>query len=191
MDLQIFSWAALRKCPNWKDVEAIMHNLEGKKLYDAEENAVKLHRQFGYVKNYCSDSKIKQWMEEKASIPKRWVEIFNHLKSEHCDYDELAAIIEYILCMPGSTASVERVFSAMNKTWTEEKTRLKFETLKDILAVKVNLKMTCLEVFTWLKSQPEMLRQIQSKEKYIVRKGNTTIMLYDDSDVEDVLIDSD
>lgn len=186
----MYSWAVLRKVPLWKDVEDTMIKLDTKKLYDAKENAVKLHRQFGYVKTYCSESKIKQWNDEKIPITNRWVEIFSHLERENCDFDEMAAIIEYILCMPGSTASVERVFSGMNKTWTEEKTKLTVETLKAILTVKVNLKMTCLEVFTWLKSQPEMLRQIQSKEKYVVRAQNTTITLDDDSDVEDLLVDS-
>lgn len=79
----------------------------------------------------------------------------------------------------------------MNETWTEEKTRLKIEMLKAILTVKVNLKMTCLEIFTWLKMQPQMLRQTQSKEKYIVRIDNATELLDDDSDVEELLIDSD
>lgn len=189
MELHMYSWAALRKIPVWKDVESAMQKLEKKKLYDAKENAVKLHRQFGFVKNYCSESKMKQWNDAKVSIPNRWVELFRHLERENCDFDEMAAIIEYILCMPGSTASVERVFSGMNKTWTEEKTKMKVETLKAILTVKVNLKKTCLEVFTWLNSEHEMLRQIQSKEKYTVRADNVTITLDDDSDVEDIPID--
>ena len=74
----------------------------------------------------------------------RWVEIFKHLDDQSCDYKEMAKIIEYILCLPGSTASVERVFAEMNKTWTEEKSNLKVETLKAILTTKVNLKMSCL-----------------------------------------------
>lgn len=166
MELKAFSWATLRNVPVWKDIEAIMQKLDTLNLYDAAENSTKLHKEFGYVKNYCSETKIKQWKDDKVPIPKRWVEIFSHLETETCEYKEMAKMVEYILCLPGSTASVERVFAAMNKTWTEEKTRLKIETLKAILTVKVNLKMTCLEFYEFIKSNPDMLRQIASKEKY-------------------------
>lgn len=151
-----------------------MSQLNEKQLYDANENSAQLHKEFCYVKNYCSDSKIKQWIEKKVSMTERWVEIFKHLDDQSCDYKEMAKIIEYILCLPGSTASVERVFAEMNKTWTEEKSNLNVETLKAILTTKVNLKMSCLEFFRWLKDQPDMLRKIQSNQKYEVHTVHGT-----------------
>jgi len=45
-------------------------------------------------------------------------------------------IVEYILCLPGSNASVERVFSNMNKIWSSEKTQLGVCVLKAILITK-------------------------------------------------------
>lgn len=128
-----------------------MQKLDAQKLYDANENAMKLHKELGYVKNYCSESKIKQWKDGKVTTTNRWVEVFSHLDAESCDYKEFAKIIEYILCMPGSTGSVERVFAAMNKSWTKEKSQLKVNTLKAIQTVKVNLKISCLE-FTKIKT---------------------------------------
>ena len=75
---------------------------------------------------------------------------------------EVAKIAEYILSLPGSTASVERTFSGMNNTWTNEKSQLKVETLKAILIVKTNLKMTCLQFYHILKNQKDMLKQFSS-----------------------------
>jgi len=74
---------------------------------------------------------------------------------------------EYILSLPGSTASVERTFSGMNDIWTNEKSQLKVETLKAILIVKTNLKMTCLQFYHFLKNQKDMLKQISSSTKYV------------------------
>lgn len=169
LELKKYSWVTLRQIPTWKNVEEVMIQFDEQSLYNANENSVQLHTEFCYLKNYCSESKIKQWKDQKVSITKRWVEIFKHLDNQSCDYKEIAKIVEFILCLPGSTAPVERVFSAMNKTWTEDKSHLKVETLKAILTTKVNLKMTCIEFFHWLKTQPDMLRKIQSNEKYKVR----------------------
>lgn len=38
-------------------------------------------------------------------------------------------MVEYGLCLLGTTASAEQVFTAVNKTWTAEKTQLNTETL--------------------------------------------------------------
>lgn len=166
--LQIFAWAMLKETPTWKDVEAVMNKLSEFDLYDANENAPNLHTQFRYVKNYCTSDKIKQWKDGNVSIANRWVELFNHLNKVDCEYKEIATLVEYILCLPGTTASVERVFSAVIKTWTAEKTRLNVETLKAILTVKCNLKFSCLDFYKYLKTKPGLLRQIAAKDKYII-----------------------
>lgn len=148
-----------------------MKTLNNLRLYDANENATKLHGQFRYVKNYCTDDKIRKWRNDNTSITNRWVEVFNHLQAENCEYYEIAKLIEYILCLPGTTASVERVFAAMNKSWTSEKTRLQINTLKAILTVKCNLQYSCIEFYHFLKTKPTLLRLIASKDKYQNKSG--------------------
>lgn len=187
LELKKYSWVILRQIPSWKNLEEIMSQLNEKSLYDANKNSAQLHKEFCYVKNYCSDNKIKQWNEQKLSITERWVEIFKHLDAQSCDYKEMAKIIEYVLCLPGSTAPVERVFAEMNKTWTEEKSNFKVETLKAILTTKVNSKMSCLEFFHWLKEKPDMLRKIHSNEKYKVHivHGTQNIEIHLDEEMID------
>lgn len=188
MELKMYSWALLRQPLDWKNVAASTKHLHAFELYDRKENSAQLHEEFGYVKSFCTETKIAQWRNEKVSMPKRWVEIVSHLQAQDCEYKEMAAIVEYILCLPGSTASVERVFAAMNKTWTDEKSNLYIETLKSILTVKVNLKMTCLEFYDYIKTKPALLRQIKSKEKYIlkVNDGEATEIIgeSDESDMD-------
>lgn len=184
--LKKFTWAALKKPPVWQNVEAVMNILSENNLYDAFGNATKLHTQFCYIKNYCAEDKIKKWNDDKASTVNRWVEIFEHFHNENCEYAEIATVIEYILCLPGTTASVERIFSAANKTWSEEKTRLQVETLKAILTVKTNMKFSCVEFFKLIKKKPQLLRQIASKGKYTTTTvSGEVIVIDDDSDQVD------
>lgn len=172
-ELKMFGWVTLKTPPQWKQVEAVMMKLNEQKLYDAEENATKLHMQFAFVKNYCTEAKIKQWRDGGVSTVVRWVELFNHLNVEGCEYKEITKMVEYVLCLPGTSASVERVFSAVNKSWTAEKTKLHIDTLKAILTIKCNLKLSCIDFYKYLISQPTLLRQIASKDKYKKRTENS------------------
>lgn len=114
------------------------------------------------------------------------MEIFKHLNNNDCEYIEIATIVEYILCLPGTSASVERIFSAINKTWTSDKTRLEVETLKAILIVKCNLKYPCVDFFKYLKTKPALIRQIASNDKYktSIKGRNSEMELEDNSDDE-------
>lgn len=40
------------------------------------------------------------------------------------DLKNIKKIVEFLLCIPGTNASVERVFSQMNCLWTDQKNRL-------------------------------------------------------------------
>ena len=103
----------------------------------------------------------------------------------------MAAIVEYILCLPGSTASVERVFASMNKTWTDEKSQLKNETLKAILTTKINLNMSCIDFYHWIKTKADMLRNIKSKDKYCFQaQAGGTERMEDESDNDTIDEDS-
>lgn len=84
MELKIYSWEMLRKAPVWKDVEIMLNKLNDLKLYNAVENSSKVHKEFGYVKTYCSDAKIKHRKDENFPISKRWIELFTHLETENC-----------------------------------------------------------------------------------------------------------
>lgn len=183
--LKVYSWATLRNPPTWKDVEQVMLKLSEDKLYCGDENAGKLHSEFKFIKSYCTSVKLQQWNEEKVSTEKRWVEMFNHFEKNNNEYAETAKLMEYILCLPGTTASVERVFSSVNNVWTPEKTQLSIETLKSILMVKTNFDYSCLEFYEYIKTKPELLREIASKEKYTIKTTHgENIEIDDDSDNE-------
>lgn len=185
-ELKIFEWATLRTAPTWKNVEAVMIKLSEHALYDSSENATNLHIQFGYVKKYCAESKIKQWNDANVSTENRWVEIFNHLHTAHCEYTEMGKILEYILCLPGTSAAVERLFAAINKTWTDEKSQLHIVTLNALIMVKFNIKLPCTDFYDLLQKQPSLLRQIAAKDKYRAKTATGEIVhLEDGSDDSD------
>ena len=45
-------------------------------------------------------------------------ELAANFKSKHVPFVEVSLIVEYIMCLSGTSASVERLFSAINKIWS-------------------------------------------------------------------------
>ena len=60
----------------------------------------------------------------------RWVEMCAHFRSREILHKNLFLICQFVVCLPGTNAPVERIFSIMNNTWTDERNRLNVPTLK-------------------------------------------------------------
>lgn len=170
-DVLIFGWATLTTVPNWNEVEATIKFLVENNWMSAEEKMnVELFDEFGFVKRFVTTDKIRAWNENHTKPHQRWVECFQHFENNHVLYKRFARVIEFIFCLPATSASVERVFSLITKIWTAEKSQLGIETLRNILFVKFNLKYECVDFYNFLKESPSLLKQISSQDKYDFKK---------------------
>lgn len=154
---------SLRVMPTWNQIEKTMEEIPG---FDLKEHSSKVHAQYRHVKTYCSDEKLGIWNSKKLSTEDRWVEVFKHMASAQVPYKNFALVIEFILCLPGTSAPVERVFSSVKNIWKTESANLHIDTLKAILLVKCNLTHTCVDFYQFLKKSPALLRQLAAQEKY-------------------------
>jgi hypothetical protein len=71
--------------------------------------------------------------------------------------------VQFGLCLPGTNAPIERVFTMVNKLWT---TQLCVDTVKAMIIVKCNLSSNCGE-FAHLISNNDILKQVHSATKYL------------------------
>lgn len=161
--MESFQWAVLKKEITWEQVEGTADFLIQRNILSHDDG---LFDQYGYLKEFVTASKIQSWNSAKASSEDRWVECFRHFEQNNVPFDIISNIAEYVLCLPGTSASVERVFSLIKKIWTSDKTRLKIETLKNMLYAKYNIKLTCIEFYNFLKGNPELLVKIAGQDKY-------------------------
>jgi hypothetical protein len=165
-ELDEFSWAVLHTVPDWQTVNVAMKQVAKKTSFDLVQNSSKVLQQYSYVKTYCTVEKLIEWNEKKLAPDERWAELFKHMNAQNVPFNEFSSIIEYILCLPGSTAPVERIFAMVKKVWATESSSLNVETLRAILYVKYNMTFECLEFYEFLKTQPELLRKIAGQDKY-------------------------
>lgn len=171
--LKEFLWIPLRKFPDWLSVKKSMESVAKKTTFDLIENSSKVFDQYGYAKNFCTDAKIMEWKDKMVTTEDRWVEVFQFLEAQHLPYVEFSRIVEFALCLPGSSAPCERVFSLAKQLWKTESTNLKVETLNAMLKVKYNMEMKCVEFYEFLKNEQELLQRISSQDKYDFITKNT------------------
>lgn len=162
----IYAWTALDHPHEWKYIEITAKHIASIGRFDMESCDNALFDQTCYLQKYATAEKIQSWEENEVVTDKRWVECFKHFAKNNIPYNQLIKIVSYVLCLPGTSASVERVFSLINDIWSPEKSQLSIETLRDILYVRYNIKMTCLEFYDFLKQNPKLLEKIGSDDKY-------------------------
>jgi hypothetical protein len=75
-------------------------------------------------------------------------------------------MFEFAMSLPGTSAPVERVFSIMGNIWSAERGRLLVSTVKYLLNVKINSKLSCCEFYDVIKTNKPFLKKVMSSDKY-------------------------
>ena len=65
--------------------------------------------------------KINEWKEENLKCEERWKISFAYLRENGISHSNFFKLVEFIMCLPGTNAPTERLFSAMNNIWTAKK----------------------------------------------------------------------
>jgi len=149
----------------WEDVQKVMDLLiEQKCISSSQDTGV--FDEFSLISKYITAQKIYDWNTGNIPTENRWVEAFTHFNANDISHVNFSIIVEYILCLPGSNARVERVFSLMNKIWSSEKTQLRVGVLKAILITKGNINKSCQEFHSYIQTKQATLKQICGSDKY-------------------------
>lgn len=109
--------------------------------------------------------KIFDCNEKKVSVDERWIEIISHFRNSNVPFENVLKMVEFALCLPGTNAVTERIFSLINILCTSEKSQLQVETLKHMVMVRHHYK-TCENFYNFISSYEELLKKIHSSEKY-------------------------
>ena len=135
-------WILLRTQPTHNNIEVcidyIIQHFPAIPLIEDE-----LFDEICFVLRYVTENKITHWKKNSVSVSNRWIETFKTFNENDVSFKNIGKIVEYCLCLPGTNAPAERVFSLMNNMWSTDKTQLQVETLKCLLITKYNFNQTC------------------------------------------------
>jgi hypothetical protein len=75
--------------------------------------------------------------------------------------------LEFSLAIPGTSTSIERVFSITNALWTNEKNSFLVGTVKAVIVTKIHFQdLSCNDFYTLIEKKPKLLKEIRSSRKY-------------------------
>jgi hypothetical protein len=103
---------------------------------------------------------------KKTSVADNWLFVVERCAEKIVSLDNLLILAELVLCLPGSNASVERIFSLMNIYWNDEKNRPSLSLVKAVLIVKTYFDISCVDIYTKIQNQTQLLSEIHGSEKY-------------------------
>lgn len=119
-EVKCLSWTLLEHIPEWDEVESSLRYVSSK-LPQTDINETELFDEVTFVKTYTS-GKIEEWNTALVPVDERWTEMFTHFNQGHVPYKNISIICQFAMCLPGT--NVERIFSIMNNTWTDERNRM-------------------------------------------------------------------
>lgn len=102
-----FKWIELREIPQWSDseyaVKSTVNMLIERKIIQTQEYD-QLFSDYGHIKKFLlgQPNIFDEWEKSKASIQKRWMDVFANLKKSWLSCDKFAKIIEYTMMIPGN-----------------------------------------------------------------------------------------
>ena len=120
-----------------------------------------------YLQQVLNSDILSDWKDNGTTLSDRWKKIFELLSELEINTPNLRKLSAVLMCLPGSNAIVERIFSQMNALWTNEKNRFPVETIKSILMIKSNINLSCDAFAKKLAKDKAILKKIHGSEKYV------------------------
>lgn len=85
----------------------------------------------------------------------------------------------------GTNSVAERLFSLVKRIWSSEKSQLQLSKVKSLALIKFNTNDTCIEFYKKISKETEVLRAVQSGDKYKGKINLFTMKPNVDSDDEE------
>lgn len=170
----IFAWANLGSDVTWDELEA-----SGNCVNDVVPEAINLDDLFDERASLSEILKtlMPKWNtlpeDQKLTTVEKWQSVFNVMKKTNISYTNLAKVVEFAMCLPGSSAPAERVFSIMGNIWCAERGRLSISVVRELLNVKINSNMSCSDFYDKIKDNKQFLTKVISSEKYSTGNKST------------------
>lgn len=155
-----FDWTNLRKMPTWDVVEKTMEFVSTRFIKSFNENSI--FQENSCLLSYTNDENVNDWNLRDTPTENRWLEVVQHFNQESIRFEAMIQLAEFGLCLPGTNAPVERIFSLINNYWTSEKSNLDISTLKAATFCKANVHLKCIGFCESIKKD-----QVSSKSTFL------------------------
>lgn len=160
----------LKKKPEREEIQRATATLQ-EKCPNVSINEDDLFDEVSALQEFLKGESLSEWKGSETPLNQRWSTVFSHFRENDIPHANLARLVSVVMCLPGSNAPVERVFSQMNDIWTDGRNRFTVPSIKAILIVKTNINLPCEKFMELLAKDRTIQRKIHSSEKYASQVG--------------------
>lgn len=164
-DLKDLHCLLLKRQPQREEIQKAAATLQ-EKCPNVKINEDELFDEVTGLHEFLKGGTLEEWKESETPLNHRWSKVVTHFQDNEIPFNNLARLASVVMCLPGSNAPVERVFSQMNDVWTAARNRFTIPTIKAMLVVKTNFNFPCQEFMEKLAKDKAILKKIHSSEKY-------------------------
>ena len=144
----------------WQPVCALaekINSMFAKQIIDIDA----LFNEHVVVKNYNSASDRKErWKNTTISYEQKWTQLLQAFKDKDIPISNFQKLVEFVFCLPGTSAPVERIFSTMKNMWSDDRSSTHEKNVKALLVCKSNINLTCTEFYENIKSNVVLLKKV-------------------------------
>ena len=107
-------------------------------------------------------------VQSGAPVVEKWATLLKHTHTPNT-----RALASFLLSVPITNASVERVFSLMTGCWTDTRNRYSVNLIKSEIQVKSNFTFSCKDFYTYVVKEKVLLNAARSNKKCKFKKVET------------------
>ena len=110
--------------------------------------------------NVFINTRLESW--KTLTTSERWSNLINSVPN----LDALEKAAQFILTLPGTNATIERLFSEIRHYWTDSKDSMPLATVNTIMKIRYNHERDCQKVLQMLITDTELRRKVRENNKY-------------------------
>ena len=112
------------------------------------------------MKNYNSASDRKErWKNTTTSYELKWTQLLQAFKDKDIPISNFQKLVEFVFCVPRTSAPVERIFSIMKNMWSDDRSSTHEKNVKALFVCESNIDLTCTEFYENIKSNVVLLKR--------------------------------
>ena len=99
-------------------------------------------------------------------MSKKRTQLFQAFKDKDIPIRNFQKLVEFVFCLPVTSAPIERIFLIMKNMWSDDKSNMLEQNVKPFFMCKSNIDLTCTEFYENIKSNVALLKKVLGSDKY-------------------------
>ena len=96
----------------------------------------------------------------------KWTQLLQAFKDKDIPISNFQKLVEFVFCLPGTSAPVERIFSIIKNMWSDDRSSMHEKNVRALLVCKSNIDLACTEFYENIKSNVVLLKKVIGTDKY-------------------------